>query len=367
MSMSENKRTPLYEEHVKLNAKIIDFHGWDMPLQYTKIMDEHMAVRKHAGIFDVSHMGDVVVHGKDAEKFLDHMFPTKISDLENGHAVYTAFLNENGNIIDDTIVYRISNDKFFFVPNASMIDTIVSWVKKNSSGYSVNISDYSSDIACIALQGPDSIKVMASLGIKDPGSFRFEEMDSGKLKFSENKITGRKSAIISGTGYTGEHGIEILCSSKDAASVWETVLKEVKAVGGLPCGLGARDTLRMEKGMLLSGTDFHGDRNPHECAITFILTNDGEFIGKEGLSNPVREVFRGFITDSKIIPRAGNAVMSGENHVGNITSGTLSPVLDRAIALGFIDRKFAKPGSSVMIKVRDRDLNAMVSRPKMVP
>lgn len=363
--MVENKRTPLYEEHVRLNAKIIDFHGWDMPLQYTKILDEHMSVRKHVGIFDVSHMGDIIVEGKDAASFLDRMFPTKISQLNDGEAVYTAFLNTDGNIIDDTIVYRVSKDKFFFVPNASMIDIIYNWVKKNSSGYDVTITNVSDDIACIAVQGPDSDKVMNDLGITYPGQFKFSQEDN-KLASNSNRITNTKKLIISGTGYTGENGIEILCSSLDAVNVWKSLIQSIGKYEGLPCGLGSRDTLRMEKGMLLSGTDFHGDRNPHECAISFIVNNDGDFIGKTSLTRG-KQIFRGFILEGKIIPRSGNQIFIDGRNVGTVTSGTLSPILDRSIALGFIEREFSKPGTKVVIKIRDRDVQAEVSRPKMVP
>lgn len=364
--MAENKRTPLYDEHVRLNAKIIDFHGWDMPLQYTRILDEHMAVRKHVGIFDVSHMGDIMVEGEDAAKFLDHMFPTKISNINDGEAIYTAFLNQDSNIIDDTIVYRLSHDRFFFVPNASMIDTIHSWVLKNSNGYSVNIVNYSDQIACIALQGPESSEVMRSLSIPDPGSFKFVEIENDMISHN-NEITGNKTAIISGTGYTGEHGVEIICSAQDAVSVWNNLIVEISKHSGLPCGLGSRDTLRMEKGMLLSGTDFHGDRNPHECSISFIVNNDGEFIGKESLKNKREQIFRGFVIDSKNIPRSGNEITIGGKVVGNVTSGTLSPILEKSIALGFIKKEYSKSGTVVKILLRGKELEATVSRPKMIP
>ena len=365
--MSENKRTPLYEEHVKLNAKIIDFHGWDMPLQYSKIMEEHMAVRKHVGIFDVSHMGDIVVEGKDAPDFLDHMFPTKVSSLENNNAVYTAFLNDQGNIIDDTIVYRISETRFFFVPNASMIDIIHSWVLKNAGGYSIKIDNYSDDIACIALQGPYSKSVIDDLGMQDPGPFKFNELSSRKINFSANKLTEHETAIISGTGYTGEHGVEILCNSKNAVPVWQALVNSINRYSGAPCGLGCRDTLRMEKGMLLSGTDFHENRNPYECSISFIVTNDGDFIGKNAIAIKKNEVFRGFILDSKIIPRAGNAINYNGKTIGSVTSGTLSPILEKSIALGFINKDFSKSGNGVKIEIRNRELEARVSKPKMVP
>lgn len=360
----ENKRTPLYDEHVKLGAKLIDFHGWDMPLQYTRILEEHMAVRKNVGIFDVSHMGDIIVEGPDAGKFLDHMFPTRVSGLEKGKATYTAFLNNDGKIIDDTIVYRLGEEKFFFVPNASMIDIINDWVKKNSNGYDVSIRNVSSDIVCIAVQGPRSPEVLKALGLGFPEPFTFIEEDGN---YHENMITGNKSIVVSGTGYTGEIGVELLVSSSDGPSLWEKIISIMSGLSGLPCGLGARDTLRMEKGMLLSGTDFHEDRNPFECSVSFIVNNESDYIGKKAIENKGDYIFRGFRLDGKLIPRAGSEVMLGDENIGVITSGTLSPVLDSAIALGFVKRKYFKSGPDVRISIRGRLFDARMGKPKIVP
>ncbi len=360
----ENKRTPLYDEHVKLGAKIIDFHGWDMPLQYTKILEEHMAVRKHVGIFDVSHMGDITVKGPDAEKFLDSIFPTTVSSLKNGEATYTAFLKEDGTIIDDTIVYRLEKEEFFFVPNASTIELIFDWVNKNKKNYNVDITNISSDICCIAVQGPKSPEIIEKMGLHFPEPFHFNEKIGN---YSVNRITGNKSIIVSGTGYTGETGVELLVSSSDAPAVWNRVLELITELSGLPCGLGARDTLRMEKGMLLSGTDFNGDRNPYECSISFIVNNEGNYIGKKALENKGNFIFRGFKLNGKLIPRAGSEVFLDGQKIGIITSGTLSPVLDSSIALGFVQRKYMKSGPDVKISIRDRMVDATMGRPKIVP
>lgn len=359
-----NQRTPLYDEHVKLGGKIIDFHGWDMPLQYTRILEEHMAVRKAVGIFDVSHMGDIIVQGKDAVKFLEHMFPTRISILRPGEATYTAFLNEDGKIIDDTIVYRLGEDKFFFVPNASMIDIIFNWTISNKEDFDVDIINISQDIACIAVQGPKSPEVLRGLGLEFPEPFKFIEE---KGNYGVNSITSNNSIIVSGTGYTGETGVELLVPSENASGIWEKVMKIVSGMSGLPCGLGARDTLRMEKGMLLSGTDFSQDRNPYECSISFIINNDSEYIGKKSLENRGDYVFRGFRLEGKSIPRAGSEVILNGEKIGVITSGTLSPILDSAIALGFVMRSRFKSGPSVQISVRGRLFDATMGKPKIVP
>ncbi len=359
-----NKRTALYDEHVKLGGKIIDFHGWDMPLQYTKILEEHMAVRKNVGIFDVSHMGDIIVEGSEAAAFLEHMFPTKISLLKTGEATYTAFLDNNGKIIDDTIVYRLSENKFFFVPNASMIDIIYNWVMENKGNYDVDIRNISDNISCIAVQGPKSEEIINELGLKFPEPFKFIEINGN---FETNRITDNRSVIVSGTGYTGEKGVELLLSSSSAPDMWERVLELIGKKSGLPCGLGARDTLRMEKGMLLSGTDFSRDRNPYECSISFIVTNDGDYIGKKAIENKGDEIFRGFRLNGKLIPRAGSEVFLNGEKIGTITSGTLSPMLDNAIALGFIKRKFMKAGPEVEISIRGRNEKGTMGKPKIVP
>ncbi len=360
-----NKRTALYDRHLKLGAKMVDFHGWDMPLYYSSILEEHMAVRKSVGLFDVSHMGDIIVEGEEAAALLEHVLPSSISKLNTGEAMYSAFLNEDGNIIDDTIVYKITDKKYFFVPNASMIDVIFSWVSKNSNNFNAKISNVSDMISCLAIQGPESESVISELHLEYPDQFKFvSHMDD---LYGFNSITEHNDIIVSGTGYTGERGVELLVNAERSPDLWDKVLSVVKKHGGLPCGLGARDTLRTEKGMLLSGTDFNSDRNPYECSISFIMTNTGDFIGKSKLVKDTKQVFRGFRLNNKIIPRHGNTIFSNEKSVGVITSGTISPILGKAIALGFIDRNLSKPGTGVNIAVREKNEEAIVSRPKIVP
>jgi aminomethyltransferase len=360
------KRTPIYDEHIKLNAKMIDFSGWDMPLEYTKILDEHMAVRENVGIFDVSHMGDVIIEGPDSNEFVDYLFPTKASDLKEGQCVYTAFLDDDGNIIDDTIVYRMGNHKFFFVPNAGTTDLIVDWVNKHKGNYNVNINNVSSKIASIALQGPKAENVLNEMNIDMPEPFTFAYVDNEY----RNELTETDNIIISGTGYTGENGIEFILPAEYAGKLWTRLVELITKYNGLPCGLGARDTLRMEKGMLLSGHDFNRDRNPYECSVSFIVNLDHEFIGKENLEKKKETSnmrFRGFILEGRGIPRQGYPVFSGETKIGEITSGTSSPVLGKGIGLGYIDKKYMKAGNNVEIDIRGRKVTATVSRPKIVP
>ena len=345
---------------------MVDFHGWEMPIEYSKIIDEHVAVRNSAGIFDVSHMGDIIISGLDVNDFIDHIFPTDITSMEPGHCIYTAFLNDEASIIDDTIIYKINEKKYFFVPNAANIDIIFNWLKKNSSGYDVEIKNVSDEIACIALQGPMYEEALKKIGYKTvpPFTFSYE-----KSRF-KNAITGGNDIIISGTGYTGEKGVEIICSSDEAVEIWINLNEALKPINGKPCGLGCRDTLRMEKGMLLSGVDFNNDKTPYECSISFIITNKKDFIGKKKLEERKlddNDIFRGFISQDRSIPRSGFAIYHNDTQVGNITSGTFSPVLQKSIALGYIKKDSSKPGNEVFIDIRGKKVKATVSRPKIVP
>ena len=270
----------------------------------------------------------------------------------------------NGKIIDDTIVYRLEDNKFFFVPNASMIDIIFKWVSDHKEGFNMKLINISSEIACIAVQGPRSPEVVKALGLKFQEPFKFSE-EIGN--YSRNAITGNNSIIVSGTGYTGETGVELLIPSKDASRIWRDIMNILSNLSGLPCGLGARDTLRMEKGMLLSGTDFNLDRNPYECSVSFIVNNDSDYIGKEAIQDKGDYIFRGFKLSGKSIPRAGSEVLLNGESIGVITSGTLSPVLDSAIALGFVKRTHIKSGPVVQISTRDSLFEAAMGRPKLVP
>jgi aminomethyltransferase len=348
-------KTELFEEHKKLNAHIVDFHGWDMPLYYTSIITEHNYVRKAAGVFDVSHMGDIIVSGNGSIDFLEHILPSNISGMEIGTCMYTAFLNNDGNIIDDTIIYRIDLNEFLTVPNASTTEKIYEWMIFNSKGYDVKINNVSNKFSCLALQGPLSESISNKLNIKFQKSFTF----SGSLD----------TMIVSGTGYTGEKGIEIIVKNEEVVVLWNKILNELKQINGGPCGLGARDTLRMEKGMLLSGQDFDNNKDPVECSISFIMSNKGDYIGKESIEKRNHnEIFRGFIIDDRGIPRHGNSVIDQDgNKIGLITSGTMSPTLNKGIALGFINKNYSKPGSKVFITVREKNIPATVSRPKLVP
>ncbi len=348
-------RTILYDEHVKMNANIVDFHGWDMPLYYESIIKEHMYVRERCGVFDVSHMGDIFLTGSGAEESLMKLFPSDISKMKEGDCLYTAFLNNDGNMIDDTIIYKFNKEKFLCVPNAATTDKILDHILKNKTN-NCEVKNSSSELSCIAIQGKDSVNIMKNLGLKFPDFFKFYE---------ENGM------IISGTGYTGEIGCEIIIKNNEAVNLWEKIVDDLKKIGCGPCGLGSRDTLRMEKGMLLSGQDFNSDKNPYEASISFILDNDHNYIGREKLlSNQKPErIFRGIIMNEKgSFPRHGNLIYdkSGKE-IGIITSGSISPILGKGIGLGYINRNESKIDTSILVGIRDKKFNGKVSRPRIVP
>ncbi len=358
-------RTSLYDEHLKLNAKMIDFHGWNMPLEYTKIIDEHLAVRNNVGIFDISHMGDIVISGKNSNEFVDNLFPTKVSDLRTNECVYTSFLNDDAKMIDDTIIDRINQNKFFLIPNAANINKIFNWMNINKKNYDVEIIDYSDKISHIAIQGPKTEDVLNELGIKMPTQFRllFEEINYN------NPLIDDKKMIVSGTGYTGEKGVELIIPNEYAPELWEKIIKILPKYNGLPCGLGARDTLRMEKGMLLSGQDFNEDKTPYEASISFIINYDHNFIGKNKLiesKSNYKIIFRGFKLNGKNIPRNGFKIYHNNEMVGNVTSGALSPILNCGIGLGYIKKSFMKSKESVFIDIRGKKIEAYVSKPKLL-
>ena len=357
-------RTSLFDEHIKAKAKMVDFHGWEMPIEYTSIMKEHMNVRTKAGIFDVSHMGDVIVEGPDSGDYLEYMLPTSIKTMKPGSAVYSAFLDDDGCMIDDTIVYMLSRERFLIVPNAATKDIILKWMVDHKGRFKCTVKDISDQISCIALQGPQTPLILNKMKIAMPENFTFSYYKIGTV----SSITGDKNGIVSATGYTGEKGVEFIIPNAEAVSLWRVLINELANMGSGPCGLGCRDTLRMEKGFLLSGQDFDRDRDPYEASISFIMTNKGEFVGKSSLEKRNNGIiFRGFILEERGIPRSGSKIFAGGQEVGTVTSGTFSPVLGKGIALGYISKEHSSKGEIVDLEIRGNRIKARVSRPKMVP
>lgn len=366
------KKTPLYDEHVKLGAKMIEFAGFSMPLEYTGIVDEHLTVRKNVGIFDVSHMGDIVIEGEDAEKYLDYLLPTKVSDMEELEAKYSAYLNERGIMLDDTIVYKVNKNKFLLVPNAATEEKIYNWIKEKSIGYNIKIYDRTLIYSSIAVQGPKAVNLMNKLTNYDyskMNSFTFDFINFNNIETRGDNFLPYNKIMVSRTGYTGEDGFELIFPNEYAIDIWNDLIDYGKEFGLKPCGLGARDTLRLEKGMLLSGTDFNMDRTPIEASISWIVNYDHDFIGKDALlkiKSTDHEIFRGFKMIDQGIPRHGYKVFKDEKVVGTITSGTMSPILKIGIGLGYV-KKEIKLGDKVEIEIRGKKLKAEVTKPKIVP
>ena len=378
-------RTPLHERHIALGAKMVWFAGWDMPIQYSSIIDEHMTVRKASGAFDVSHMGDLLIRGKGAGELVNRICTNDVAHASVGRCVYAHILNDKGMILDDTIVTVLGNEEYLMVPNAATTARILEWIQARRG--QVELINLSRDLATIAVQGPTAKDVLAELtsaNLTDIKFFwgdfmRLDKVKSGPsspntlLLKSRNMKNGPGSGItafVSRTGYTGEDGFEIVCENADAIAVWDSVIEKGKSWGLKPVGLGARDTLRLEKGLLLSGTDFDGSQTSLQTGPDWCVDWTHDFIGKEALlaqrQSGSYDRLVCMLAKERGIPRHGYEIMSGGSQVGVVTSGTLSPVLKQGIAMGYVPLKMAVPGLAIQIKVRENLVNAGIVKPPFV-
>lgn len=329
------KYTKLNSIHKQLNAKLVEFAGFEMPVYYTSIVEEHMAVRNSVGMFDVSHMGEIIIKGSDALKFVQNITTNDASKLKPGKAQYSAMCYENGGIIDDLLVYKLE-DGFMLVVNASNKDKDFDWMKKNIDNLQVELIDKSDDITLIAVQGPKSAETLKSL-------VDFDILELKYYSFREGKILDT-DAIISRTGYTGELGFEIYFEGDEetAVKIWNAILESGKEFGIKCCGLGARDSLRLEMGYCLYGNDIDENTNPLEAGLGWITKFDKEFfIGKDALlkikEEGLKRQLKGFELLDKGIPRHGNEIYYEDKKIGFVTSGTQSPVLNKPIGLGYFE------------------------------
>jgi aminomethyltransferase len=324
------RHTPLYEEHKDLGARLVDFAGYEMPVQYSGIQAEHRAVRNHAGLFDVSHMGEAIFRGPDAEAAVQRLVTRDVARLDVGQAGYSAVCYEDGGTVDDVIVYRREDD-FLVVVNASNRDKDLEHFRKNTDDLDVEVTDESDEWALLALQGPEAAELLQDATETDLSDLK-------PFRFARGEVDG-VTAIISRTGYTGEDGFEIYLSPDGAARVWRRLIE----AGATPAGLGARDTLRLEAGMCLYGNELDAETTPLEAGISFAVHLDKEprFIGQRALlledTGRLRKRLVGFEMEGRGIARHGHHVTSGAEIVGEVTSGTLSPTLDRAIGLALVD------------------------------
>ncbi|WP_070120694.1 glycine cleavage system aminomethyltransferase GcvT [Bacillus marinisedimentorum] len=357
--MSSLKKTPLYEVYSEYGGKTIDFGGWDLPVQFTGIKDEHHAVRTKAGLFDVSHMGEFTVKGEGSLAFLQKMMTNDVSKLKDGGAQYTAMCYENGGTVDDLLIYKKADGDYLLVVNASNIDKDFEWLNNHTSG-DVSVTDISPDIAQLALQGPLAEQVLQKLTETDLSEIKF-------FKFKEDVSINGAKALVSRTGYTGEDGFEIYCQAEDAVNLWKGILEAGKEEGVVPVGLGARDTLRFEANLPLYGQELSKDITPIEAGIGFAVKPDKgiDFFGMDTLKKqkeygPARKLV-GIEMIDKGIPRTGYEVYKDDEQIGEVTTGTQSPTLNKNVGLALLKSDFAEMGTEVEVQVRKRRLKAQVA------
>jgi aminomethyltransferase len=358
-STTDPKRTPLYDRHVKLGAKVIDFGGWVMPVQYTGIIEEHKTVRGVCGLFDVSHMGEINFRGDGAAETIQRLITNDVGKLVDGGALYTVVCLPSGGIVDDCIVYRDSAKKYFIVVNASNIDKDYRWFKELESPRCA-ITDVSAETALLAVQGPRAVALVRSMSL-DP----IDQM--GSFHFTKTTIGG-VAVTVARTGYTGEDGFELFCEAPRAGHLWDALLTEGRGVGLRPIGLGARDTLRLEARLCLYGNDIDEEHTPHQAGLSWVVRGKG-FIGEEALAKEKAEGAKrrlvGLVMKERGIARHGYSIFAADAApaaapIGVVTSGTTGPTVDCAIGMGYVPSAHAEPGKSLSVDCRGKRARAEI-------
>jgi aminomethyltransferase len=345
------RRTPLYERHAELGAKLVPFAGWEMPVIYEGIREEHSAVRTHAGMFDVSHMGEVEVEGPGALAFLQRVLSNDVAAIEIGGAQYSCLCNEKGGVIDDLFAYRLGGDRYLLVTNSANHETDLAWLGRWSRGFDVSVRDVADRYAMLAVQGPHARQIVSgALGIELPP----------RMRVATARV-GNRPALACGTGYTGENGVELLIDPEVAPAIWAELLD----AGVVPCGLGARDTLRLEVCFHLHGNDLTPERNPIEAGLGWCCAEGTGFVGAEPIARAraegPAELLAPFRIEGAGIPRQGNAVLAGGEEAGVVTSGTFSPSLEIGIGMAYVRPDLAEPGTEVEIDVRGKRRPARIA------
>lgn len=356
------KRTPLYEEHVKLGAKLVPFGGFEMPVQYpTGVSGEHRAVRERAGLFDVSHMGEFTVKGSDAEGFLNLVVANDVGRLETGGALYTVMCQEDGGIIDDLLIYKFA-DRYRLVVNAANIAKDFGWLvrcRETHGSDGVELIDESDQIGLLALQGPASEPILAALTDFDLQSVPY-------YAFVEGRVDGEQ-CVVSRTGYTGEDGFEIYCESSSTPQLWNALLSSGGGDGLISAGLGARDTLRLEVGYALYGNDIDESTTPLEARLGWTVKLDkSEFIGRDALraqkKDGVKRKLSGFVLQERGFPRAGHEVRYDGEPAGTVRSGTVGPTIKQGIGTVYLPFEISEPGTELEVMIREKATPAEVVR-----
>lgn len=364
MSIDTNalKRTKLYNKHIELGAKMVPFAGFDMPVQYEGLTPEHHAVRNSVGMFDVSHMGEFSVKGKDAEALVAWLCSNNVGKMVDMQAQYNCMPNDEGGVVDDLIVYRWSAEEYTLVVNGSNIAKDWDWVMKQreAKGFDCEIEDQSDDISLMAVQGPNAEKVLQKLTDVDLSAIKYYHFDAGNFGGSDD-------VIISNTGYTGSGGFEIYAWNNDAEMIWDAIMEAGKEYAIVPCGLGARDTLRLEKGYCLYGNDLDDTTSPIEAGLGWVTKfaepfNNQDYHKTLKENGPARKLV-GFEMIDRGIPRQHyELVDAAGNTIGEVTSGTQSPSLGKAIGMGYVKPEFAKSDSEIYVQVRKKTLKAKVCK-----
>ncbi|HSS43472.1 MAG TPA: glycine cleavage system aminomethyltransferase GcvT [Solirubrobacterales bacterium] len=351
MTIEAARRTPLFEQHQELGAKMVPFAGWEMPVTYEGIRDEHSAVRRHVGMFDVSHMGEVEVEGPGALAFLQRVLSNDVGKVEIGGAQYSCLCEEGGGVLDDLFAYRLGGDRYLIVTNAANHETDLAWLGRQSRAFDVIVRDVADRFAMLAVQGPHARTVLGSaLGIQLPPRFHVAHAQ-----------VGRRPALVCGTGYTGEDGVELLIDPEVAAPIWTELLD----AGVVPCGLGARDTLRLEVCYPLHGNELSPERNPIEAGLGWCCKEQTGFIGSEAIARAraegTPETLVAFKIEDKGIPREGNPVLHADEEVGVVTSGTFSPSLELGAGMAYVKSELAGVGTEIEIDVRGKRRPARIA------
>ncbi|HQK99129.1 MAG TPA: glycine cleavage system aminomethyltransferase GcvT [Smithellaceae bacterium] len=352
------KKTPLYEKHVSLGARMIDFGGWLMPVQYTSLMDEHQAARQAAALFDICHMGEIRVTGPGAFDLLQYALTRDLAGQKNGQIKLSALLTDEGGIIDDLTVYKMGDETFLLVTNATTREADFSRVSalRDEKGFDCRIEDASDQTGKLDLQGPAAEAILQTLTDADLHNIRF-------YHFAETSVAG-VPALVSRSGYTGEDGFEIYAAADSTGRIWDALMKAGEPRGLKPAGLGARDTLRLEAGMLLNGQDITTSVCPMEVPYAWLVAWEKDFAGRPALDERKRRGIArqlvGFEMVGRGIARHGHPVLNGSREIGVVTSGTFSPTLQKAIGLAFLDSSSAAPATPLAVRIREHEIPAKI-------
>lgn len=353
------KKTPLYDRHLAAGGNVVDYAGWMLPVEYTGLKDEHDAVRNTAGLFDVSHMGEITVQGPDAEKFVNYLFTNDITKLDDHAIQYGLFCYEDGGAVDDLLVYKKNKNDFYLVVNASNSDKDFEWMQKHVEGFDVQLKNISDQVGEVAIQGPNSKAILQKLTDTDLSTIPY-------YTFNDQVMVDGKPTMVSRTGYTGEDGFEVYASAEDIGEIWDALLEAGKDQGLKPAGLGCRDTLRFEASMPLYGNEISDEFSPLESGLKFAIKLDKEadFIGKEALNkiwaDGLKRKVVGFELLGKGVPRHGYDVVKDDKVIGFVSTGYLAPTVGKAIGNAIIDIDQTTLGNEIEIQIRKKRVPAVV-------